>query len=266
MKSKLVLTLVSIALTMAVFGGCLALYIINGEGFSVNIGFGEIVELKMTAQGDSQDGTLNPENFSQSYTITLDKFDDTLADVTEGKFYVQIKSESALSSEVVFSLKENDEGGKTYTHDEICTMTDAQPSGAVYTLKDLPMNLTLTYSLSEKVKNNYIDYAEQEVSFTLNWVISQDEVDTTRTVYYKPGTDEYTKLSFTVVDGQTQTFEKSFNIVSQDWITFEIGFEQVELMVQNNANTVLLTNVTIPAGTGDVWVVGKTVSDTEPEG
>ena len=128
------------------------------------------------------------------------------------------------------------------------------------------MNLTLTYSLSEKVKNNYIDYAEQEVSFTLNWVISQDEVDTTRTVYYKPGTDEYTKLSFTVVGGQTQTFEKSFNIVSKDWITFEIGFEQVELMVQSNANTDLLTNVTIPAGTGDVWVVGETVSDTEPEG
>ncbi|MBQ3165912.1 MAG: hypothetical protein IJC01_01110 [Clostridia bacterium] len=264
MKSKLVLTLVSIALTMAVFGGCLALYIINGEGFSVNIGFGEIVELKMIAQGDSQDGTLNPENFSQSYTITLDKFDDTLADVTEGKFYVQITSESALSREVVFSLKENDEGGKTYTHDEICTMTDAQPSGAVYTLKDLPMNLTLTYSLSEKVKNNYIDYAEQEVSFTLNWVISQDEVDTTRTVHYKPSSDEECDL-FVQALFDDDVFSKNITYMGNgSWLSFEMPHSQIAFMVECEGERI--TYVTIEAGTGDVWVVGGTVSDTEPEG
>lgn len=156
-----------------------SLYRKDAENVTVTIGFGEIVELQIgnSDESSTEVSGLAPES-SGSITIALghEKYNDDKSDdeYTYGKFYIEVvqKTPAAgdgkkLSDELEITAKCESE---TITSDKIVKKGEAEPVGFVKELTEKAIQITLTYSLSETAKDDFLDYAGQEVTIIAHWV------------------------------------------------------------------------------------------------
>ena len=172
MRKVHLINILAIVLTVVVLGAAFALYRRDAADREITIGFGEIVELSISNSAET--APISPDNSTQTVTVLLSSNKvngDTASDLySYGRFYVAViqktQTENPLANQLEFTATVGD---KTLNHSDLVMANDVKPQGYVASLSGGDISLTLTYSLSDVAKQNFIDYAEQEVSLMLYW-------------------------------------------------------------------------------------------------
>ncbi|GEM_PF-5077454 len=253
MRKVHLINILAIVLTVVVLGTAFALYRRDATDRKITIGFGEIVELSISNSAET--APISPDNSTQTVTVLLSSNKvngDTATDLySYGRFYVAViqktQTENPLANQLEFTATVGD---KTLNHSDLVMANDVKPQGYVASLSGGEISLTLTYSLSDVAKQNFIDYAEQEVSLMLYWefceapglVINVSKQWETDVYYYQYATD-------TPVSGSLR-FE-----AGQYWATLTVptNVTQIQFAADekfSNPVTIILTDNTA----NQIWV------------
>ncbi len=199
-----------------------SLYRKDAENVTVTIGFGEIVELQIGNPSGSSTAVsgLTPES-SGSITIALghEKYNDDKSDdeYTYGKFYIEVVQETEvdgdgkkLSDELEITAKCESE---TITSDKIVKKGDAEPVGFVKELTEQEIQITLTYSLSGTAKDDFLDYAGQEVTIIAHWVKTTAPLK----VHIKKSGSDKTTVYCELIDSNNSSEPVTLSYMSTDY-------------------------------------------------
>ena len=253
MRKVHLINILAIVLTVVVLGTAFALYRKDADDRKITIGFGEIVELSISNSAET--APISPDNSTQTVTVLLSSNKvngDTATDLySYGRFYVAViqktQTENPLANQLEFTATVGD---KTLNHSDLVMANDVKPQGYVASLSGDDISLTLTYSLSDVAKQNFIDYAEQEVSLMLYWefceapglVINVSKQWETDVYYYQYATD--TSVSGSLRFG-----------VDQYWATLTVPTNVTYIQFADNKNFSNSITIDLRGNTANqIWV------------
>ena len=253
MRKVHLINILAIVLTVVVLGTAFALYRKDADDRKITIGFGEIVELSIS--NSTETAPISPDNSTQTVTVLLSSNKvngDTATDLySYGRFYVAViqktQTENPLANQLEFTATVGD---KTLNHSDLVMANDVKPQGYVASLSGDDISLTLTYSLSDVAKQNFIDYAEQEVSLMLYWefceapglVINVSKQWETDVYYYQYATD--TSVSGSLRFG-----------VDQYWATLTVPTNVTYIQFADNKNFSNSITIDLRGNTANqIWV------------
>lgn len=268
MRKSYLISVIALILTLAVFTVAFSLYRRDADDKEVSISFGEIAEL--TIGGSTETSTVNPE-LNGSFTVNLlnqKSNADMAADLyTHGRFYVEVlqKTENAdkqFADEIIVkaTVLSGSKQGKIIPHNDLVKVGESVPKGFVSELIDDPVQVEITYELSDEAKTNFFDYAEQQISIILHWDFC--ESDTIKVNVYRKWERVYYEL-----DGK---IAQVMFTNGQPWAQIEVDkdatvrFASDEEMA-NNVIDVPFASYTV----NELWVTldeADLVHTTEPSG
>lgn len=224
MRKSYYISMIALLLTVAVFTVAFSLYRQNAQDREVTIGFGEIAEL--TVGGTSTETNVIGPDSTGSFTVNLSNVktneDQDTDKYTHGRFYVEVvqKTENAtseLADQVVVTATVLN-GSKKDTviqHNDLVKVGETIPKGFVCELTTEPISVQVSYALSDTAKENFLDYAEQQVTLRLHWDFCESDTIKVNVykrwdhVYYQIETGEAEDLNGEVLRWTTIEIDKS---------------------------------------------------------
>lgn len=164
----------AVSLCLIIVAVAFSMYRRDAETVEVTLGFGEIVELTVGGEGETEAKVLTPDT-EESVTIVLSNTkykDDLNADeFTHGKFYIEVVQKTLGATKQLSDILKITAkcGNEPIDSDKIIKQGEEAPVGFVKELTNEAIRITLTYSLSEEAKQEFIDYANQEVNIIAHW-------------------------------------------------------------------------------------------------
>lgn len=269
MKDRLfVLKAVSVVLCFVIIAVAFSMYRKDAETVEVTIGFGEIVELQVGGEGETSAKVLTPD-VESTVTLVLSsatyKDDGVANQYTHGKFFIEVVQKTQntgkkLSDALVIVAKCGDE---TISSDAIIKKGANEPAGYVKELSESPVRIGLTYKLSDEAKQNFLDYAGQEVSIVAHWVKASAPLSVH--VFKKWSDAVYcAKVS---TDG-TETVEKLKFAVNDVWSTFTVSSGVTSLKFSADQSFTDVVEISLAGVTkNEIWLTldDETISYVNPD-
>ena len=253
MNKKLLIIAVALVLCISVIGGSFALYHIAATDEVINISTQAGISLTIGHTQEIGVDGLSPAKTSGTFNVELQCSVLSIEDESvKGRFYITVgQGELAEAITISASVSKQNASPQEVTH---ANLTDSN-IGYECKLTELPETVTLTFALTQYAVDNFRDYADKELTVTLNWVIVEGSAwEYDANAYYLIGS-----MNGWTIDSDEYKFEKNNDaeVLAAGKVEYMLlGVELAagtELKVKKGETWLANLNGDFDVATGDGW-------------